>query len=77
VPQITGAQPEPHAYIRLASALRDQITGGELTSGMSAPSITALAGETGHARQTCAKALEMLAGEGLLRRVPGLGYYLT
>lgn len=75
--QITGAQPEPLVYIRLASELRDRIKSGELTSGMPTPSITTLAGETGHARQTCAKALKLLEGEGLLGRVPGLGYFIV
>ena len=29
------------------------------------------------ARQTAAKALHMLESEGLVYRVPGLGYYVT
>ncbi len=28
-------------------------------------------------RQTCAKALRILEDEGLLTRIPGLGYYVT
>jgi DNA-binding GntR family transcriptional regulator len=43
---------------------------------MSAPSITALCQEYGHARETCAKALRILEAEGLLTRIPGLGYYV-
>jgi GntR family transcriptional regulator len=40
------------------------------------PSITTLAQEHGIARQTAAKALRVLESEGLVYRVPGLGYYV-
>jgi DNA-binding GntR family transcriptional regulator len=33
--------------------------------------------QSGHARQTCAKALNVLVDEGLLIRYPGLGYYVV
>jgi DNA-binding GntR family transcriptional regulator len=48
---------------------------GTLTPGMPTPSITTLSQDAGHARQTCAKALRILEDEGLLARIPGLGYY--
>jgi hypothetical protein len=32
---------------------------------------------TGHIRQTCSKALNVLVDEGLLIRYPGLGYYVV
>ena len=41
------------------------------------PSITTLSQQSGHARQTCAKALNVLVDEGLLIRYPGLGYYVV
>ena len=41
------------------------------------PSITTLVQEHGVARQTAAKGLRLLESEGLLYRVPGLGYYVT
>ena len=44
---------------------------------MSAPLATSLSREYGHARQTCTKALRALENEGLLARVPGIGYYVT
>jgi DNA-binding GntR family transcriptional regulator len=44
---------------------------------MPTPSITTLSQEYGHARQTCAKALRTLEDEGLLTRIPGLGYYVS
>ena len=56
---------------------RQQITSGELKAGQPVPSITALTQEHGVARQTAAKALHMLETEGLVRRIPGLGYYVS
>jgi DNA-binding GntR family transcriptional regulator len=44
---------------------------------MPTPSITTLSQQYGHARQTCAKALRTLEEDGLLTRIPGLGYYVT
>ena len=68
---------DPRAYVKLAARLRREIADGTLAPGMPTPSITTLTQEYGHARQTCAKALRVLVDEGLLTRVPGLGYYVT
>jgi DNA-binding GntR family transcriptional regulator len=68
---------DPRAYVRIADGLRERITSGELAPGMPMPSITTLSQEHGVARQTAAKALRTLETEGLVRRVPGLGYYVT
>jgi DNA-binding GntR family transcriptional regulator len=68
---------DPRAYVRIAAAVRRQITSGDLAAGQPVPSITVLVQEHGVARQTAAKALRMLETEGLLRRIPGLGYYVT
>ena len=68
---------DPRAYVRLAARLRREIAEGKLAPGMPTPSITTLSQEYGHARQTCAKALHTLQEEGLLTRIPGLGYYVT
>jgi Bacterial regulatory proteins, gntR family len=54
---------------------RDQT--GALRPGQPTPSITTLTQEHGIARQTAAKALRLLEAEGLVYRVPGLGYYVT
>jgi DNA-binding GntR family transcriptional regulator len=40
------------------------------------PSITTLTQEHGVTRKTAAKALGLLEDEGLIYRVPGLGYYV-
>ena len=68
---------DPRAYVRLAAILRRQITDGSLRPGDRAPSITRLSHEHGHARPTCGKALRMLEGEGLVTRIPGLGYFVN
>jgi len=67
---------DPRAYVRLAAILRQQIADGTLRPGGRTPSLSRLCQEHGHARPTCGKALRMLEGEGLLTRVPGLGYYV-
>jgi DNA-binding GntR family transcriptional regulator len=68
---------DPRAYVRIADLLRQQITAGQLTAGQPVPSITTLTQDHGVARQTAAKALQVLESEGLVYRVPGLGYYVT
>jgi DNA-binding GntR family transcriptional regulator len=68
---------DPRAYVRIADLLRQRITAGQIKAGQPVPSITALTQDHGVARQTAAKALQMLESEGLVYRVPGLGYYVT
>jgi hypothetical protein len=68
---------DPRAYVRIAALVRAQIESGQLARGQPVPSITTLVQEHGVARQTAAKGLRLLESEGLLYRVPGLGYYVT
>ena len=70
-------QPDPRAYMRLAALIRDQIASGTLVPGGRLPSIAVLRREHGHSRQTVGKAMRVLEGEGLIYRVPGLGYYIS
>jgi DNA-binding GntR family transcriptional regulator len=63
--------------VRLAAELRKAIADGKYSPGQPTPSITTLSQQSGHARQTCAKALNVLVAEGLLIRYPGLGYYVV
>lgn len=63
--------------MRIAAAIRGQIKDGTIRPGNPTPSITTLVQEYGVARQTAAKALHVLVDEGLVTRVPGLGYYVT
>jgi DNA-binding GntR family transcriptional regulator len=68
---------DPRIYLRIAAAVRERIEAGELTPGQPAPSITSLCQEWGVARETAAHALQVLEAEGLVRRYPGRGYYVT
>jgi len=67
---------DPRAYVRIAALIRQQISEGKLRPGMPTPSIRTLTEEHGVARQTAAKALRLLESEGIVYRVPGLGYYV-
>ena len=68
---------DPRVYVRLAEIVRQQIIDGMLEPGRPTPSITRLSQEHRHARLTCGKALRLLEREGLLTRIPGLGYYVN
>jgi DNA-binding GntR family transcriptional regulator len=72
-----AAQPDPRAYMRLAAIIRQQIAEGTLTRGARLPSIAVLRRDHGHSRQTVGKAMHVLEDEGLIYRVPGLGYYVS
>jgi DNA-binding GntR family transcriptional regulator len=69
--------PDPRAYRRLASLLRDQITSGMLAPGTRLPSIGELRQQHGHSRQTTSEAMRILEDEGLICRWPGLGYHVA
>ena len=68
---------DPRVYVRIAADLRRRIEADELKPGEPVPSITTLCPEWGVARETAAHALTVLEGEGLVRRYPGRGYYVT
>jgi GntR family transcriptional regulator len=63
--------------MRLAALIRDQIASGTLPRGGRLPSIAILRRQHGHSRQTVGKAMRVLEDEGLIYRVPGLGYYIS
>ena len=68
---------DPRRWVRLTMSLRGQITEGTFAPGAAMPSIKTLIQECGYSRQTCGKALGHLEREGLIARVPGLGYYVA
>jgi DNA-binding GntR family transcriptional regulator len=68
---------DPRVYLRIAAAVRARIEADELKPGQPAPSITTLCQEWGVARETAAHALQVLEAEGMVRRYPGRGYYVT
>lgn len=59
--------------IQLASILRERIRRGELAPGQAAPSGPQLADDFGVSRYTADRALDLLASEGLVERVTGIG----
>ena len=56
-----GNDLDPRAYVRMAARLRLQISEGTYPAAAPVPSITVLSEQYGHARQTCAKALQVRA----------------
>jgi GntR family transcriptional regulator len=68
---------DPRRWVHLTVGLRGQITDGTLAPGAPVPSIKTLIRDYGYSRQTCGKALRRMERDGLIRRVPGLGYYVT
>jgi len=63
--------------MRLANLLRSQIGDGTLGPDTPAPSLTEISRQYGIARGTARKAIRVLENEGLVRRLPGLTYYVT
>ena len=67
---------DPWKYVRIADGIRSRIREGRL-GARDLVSIKYLSQEHDVARQTAAKALVLLAREGLLQRFPGIGYIVT
>lgn len=63
----------PPPYLRIVSEIRRRITSGELAPGDRVPSTRLITREWGVAMATATKALAVLAQEGLVRAVPGVG----
>jgi len=62
--------------MRIAAEVRQGLSEGRWQPGQPVPSITTLSQDYGVARQTAAKVLRLLEDEGLIERIPGLGYYV-
>ena len=71
--KIDSASPE-HAYLQLAALLRQRILSGEIASKL--PSLTELTAETHLAVGTVRRAIDVLARECLVQRVPGRGTFV-
>lgn len=67
---------EPNKARRLYLLLRDQIASGRLADGDRLPGEPRLAAEHGVSRVTARRAIDLLAGEGLVRRRAGSGTYV-
>jgi DNA-binding transcriptional MocR family regulator len=64
------------AYVRVAAELRGQIADGRLPAGEMVPPIKKLCLDSGYSRQPVGRSLRLLEREGLIARVPGVGYYV-
>ncbi len=69
--------PERRVYLLLAARLREEIVSGLLVPGSPMPSIGSLCQVHGFSRRTGGHALQTLEKEGLIYRVPGLGYFVA
>ena len=64
-------------YAQMAAILRGQISSGELAPGRPVPSLRTLVETYGVNRGTAAKAIRVLADEGLVMVVKGRGWFVT
>jgi DNA-binding GntR family transcriptional regulator len=62
-------------WVRITADLREKLSAGVIAAG-DAVSIRQLSGEWGTSRGPVAKALRALEDDGLVRRYPGVGYYV-
>ena len=63
-------------YEQIVNQLKNAIVTGELSAGKALPSIRALAGDLNVSVITTKRAYEDLEKEGLIRSVPGKGFYV-
>ncbi len=70
-------QGDPRIYLRIAGVLRSRIESGEFASDGKIPSVRTLMQEYEVAYDTAQHAVKTLEAEGLVRRYPGRGYYVT
>ena len=63
-------------YEQIVNQLKNVIVAGELSAGEALPSIRALAGDLNVSVITTKRAYEDLEKEGLIRSVPGKGFYV-
>jgi DNA-binding GntR family transcriptional regulator len=71
----TGVTTDPRVWVRIAEDLREKLRAGVIVAGEQV-SIAQLSGEWGTSRGPVAKALRTLEADGLIRRYPGVGYYV-
>ena len=70
-------RPEQRTYMRLVTSLRQDIDKGVLVPGSAMPSITRLCKIYECSRRPAGRAMQILESEGVIYRVPGLGYFVA
>jgi len=63
-------------YVQVAAELAARIKRGDIATGASLPSTRDIKQEFGVSIQTAQKAQRLLETEGLVRKYPGLGYFV-
>jgi GntR family transcriptional regulator len=69
------ARYDPRLYVRISRDLRRKLTSGAIAAGDAVP-VAPLTREWGASPPTVRRALRVLEAEGLIRRYPGVGYYV-
>jgi DNA-binding GntR family transcriptional regulator len=73
---VIGQRGDARAWVLVANMVLGMITSGEVRPGGRVPTRQQLASDAGVGIDTVNHALRVLAGEGVLRRVRGLGTYV-
>jgi DNA-binding GntR family transcriptional regulator len=69
--------PDDHRrYRQIAAVLRRRIESGELASGNRMPGTRSLKVEFNTSHETAQKALRVLEADGLIKKWPGVGYWV-
>jgi DNA-binding GntR family transcriptional regulator len=68
---------DPRRYVQMLKFLRTRIEDGTYKPEELLPSIQKLSEETGFSRHTITRAMRILQDEGVVERIPGLGYGAT
>lgn len=72
---MSGGQSSPGGYRQIMADVRSSVRSGAIAVGAPVPSITEQAARLRCARGTVSRAYRRLAADGVLIRVPGLGYF--
>jgi DNA-binding GntR family transcriptional regulator len=72
---MTQATDDPRLYVQITEDLRHQISTGKIEADTTV-SITTLTQQWQACRQTVSRALRALEDDGLVKRYPGIGYYV-
>jgi hypothetical protein len=73
---VIGVDGDPREWVQVANALLDCIASGEVRAGSRVPPVTSLGLEAAVPPGAAGRAFRVLASEGVLRWVPGLGYHV-
>lgn len=73
---VIGVDGDPRAWVPVANALLDRIASGAVRAGSRVPPVTNLSLAVPVRPGAAARAFRVLADEGVLRWVPGRGYYV-